>query len=105
MAASDHGVTTSLKPCAVKVGAMRTSIRLEPELWEALHDIGRRECLTRSQLLAFIANRRRGNSLSSAIRVFISTYYWELFKATGEPAHHIKHAPGLRAAKTTWAES
>lgn len=105
MAASDQGVGTSLKPCAVKVGSLRTSIRLEPELWEALHDIGRRESLTRSQLLAFIASRRRGSSLSSAIRVFISTYYWELFKATGEPAHHINHPPGLRSAKTRWAES
>jgi predicted DNA-binding ribbon-helix-helix protein len=86
MATRQTGLGTSVRPCAIRVNGYRTSVRLEPEFWKALADIGRREDLTRSQLLSFIANRRPGSPLTSAVRVFIATYYCELsgcYRATG----------------------
>ncbi|HYB09579.1 MAG TPA: ribbon-helix-helix domain-containing protein [Alphaproteobacteria bacterium] len=71
---SDSG----LQPRVIWVNGFRTSVRLEPEFWEALEDIGLRETLTRTQLFSFIANRRPGSPLSSAVRVFVATYYGEL---------------------------
>lgn len=103
MADKQLGAGTSLKLCAVKVGDQRTSIRLEPELWDALHDIGRRERLTRAQLLAFIASRRSGSSLSSAVRVFISTYYWELSETTRGQVRAMK-MPSTHVAMTGWVK-
>ena len=89
--------SSSLELRTVRVGEARTSIRLEPQLWEALLDIEQREQLTRSQLLDFIATRRRGSSLTSAVRVFISTYYWELFRLNQARTCNGA-APSLRSA-------
>jgi len=70
-------------------------MRLEPEFWHALEDIGYREDLTRSQLLTFIANRQPGSPLTSAVRVFIASYYCELSGFVRQPAAHLE---GTRSA-------
>lgn len=70
------------------IGGHRTSMRLEPSMWDALEDIGRREGLTVNRLCTQIKERieeqarRRGISpedadvtLTSAVRVFIASYY------------------------------
>ena len=59
----------------VFVGDRRTSLRLEPAMWDALAEICRREDMTLHQLCAMIDERRRASSLTAAIRVFIITYY------------------------------
>lgn len=59
----------------VFVGARRTSLRLEPAMWDALAEICRREDLTMHQLCALIDERRRASSLTAAIRVFIVNYF------------------------------
>ena len=57
------------------VGARRTSLRLEPAMWDALAEICRREDMTLHQLCALIDERRRASSLTAAIRVFIVNYF------------------------------
>lgn len=59
----------------VMVGDRRTSIRLEPELWDALHDICRREKRSMKDLCTLVDSTSRAGSLTSAIRVFILNYY------------------------------
>ena len=59
----------------ILVGGRRTSIRLEPALWDALEEISRREGLSLHEICDRIDRRRRESSLTAAIRVFILSYY------------------------------
>lgn len=59
----------------VTVGSHRTSIRLEPAMWEALHQICRRENKTIHELVTEIERTRAQSSLTAAIRVYVMTYY------------------------------
>jgi predicted DNA-binding ribbon-helix-helix protein len=59
----------------VFVGTRRTSLRLEPAMWDALTEICRREDLTIHQLCGLIDERRLASSLTAAIRVFIVNYF------------------------------
>jgi predicted DNA-binding ribbon-helix-helix protein len=59
----------------VFVGRRRTSVRLEPVMWDALTEICRREELTLHELCDLIDERRKASSLTAAIRVFILTYF------------------------------
>ncbi len=53
----------------VVVGAHRTSVRLEPVMWEALRDIARRRRVTMHDLVTDIDRKRTASSLTAAIRV------------------------------------
>ena len=59
----------------VFVGRRRTSLRLEPAMWDALAEICRREDLNLHELCALIDERRRASSLTAAIRVFVVNYF------------------------------
>lgn len=64
-----------LRPGNVTVGGTRTSVRLEPTIWDALREIAAQERMSIHALCTMV-NRRRGNSsLTSAIRVFVIAYY------------------------------
>lgn len=54
----------------------RTSVRLEPEMWNALRDISRREGCTAHDICSLINIRKNPRtSLTGAIRVFLMLYY------------------------------
>jgi predicted DNA-binding ribbon-helix-helix protein len=59
----------------VTVGGHRTSIRLEPAMWEALHQICRREGRTLNELVTEIHRQRAESSLTAAIRVYLLRYF------------------------------
>jgi len=59
----------------VTVGGHRTSIRLEPAMWEALHQICRREAKTLNELVTQIHRQRAESSLTAAIRVYLLRYF------------------------------
>ncbi len=59
----------------VFVGVRRTSLRLEPAMWDAMAEICRREEITVHDLCELIDERRRASSLTAAIRAFIVTYF------------------------------
>ena len=59
----------------VTVGNLRTSLRLEPEIWEALDELCAREGVTVHQLCTLIDDYRRGDSRTSAVRAFTVTYF------------------------------
>src|ERR1700693_2686663 len=59
----------------VVVGGHRTSVRLEPVMWDALHDIARRLRATTHDLVTDIDRDRTASSLTAAIRVYIVDFY------------------------------
>ena len=54
----------------------RTSVRLEPEMWNALRDIAKREGCSTHDICSLINIRKNARtSLTGAIRVFLMLYY------------------------------
>ncbi len=74
----------------VTIGRRRTSLRLEPAMWDALEEICRREEASQHELCAMIDERRRASSLTAAIRVFIVNY----FRAAAIEAGHAHMGHG-----------
>jgi predicted DNA-binding ribbon-helix-helix protein len=62
----------------------RTSMRLEPELWEALLEICEREGQDMSALVRRIEQNGHAGGRTSAVRVFILSYFRD---ATNEAGH------------------
>jgi predicted DNA-binding ribbon-helix-helix protein len=59
----------------VVVAGRRTSVRLEPVMWEALQDIARRQERTVHDLVTQIDGERTASNLTAAIRVYIVAFY------------------------------
>lgn len=77
----------------VKVGGRRTSVRLEPALWDALREICRRERKSLHAIVTEIAARRIQSTLTASIRVFLMCY----FKAAATEDGHRRAGHGLVA--------
>lgn len=67
----------------VTVNGHRTSMRLEPAMWDALEDICRREGLTIHEVCSLVDTRRSQSSLTAAMRVFILGYFRAAVTETG----------------------
>jgi predicted DNA-binding ribbon-helix-helix protein len=78
----------------VIAGAGRTSMRLEPELWDALNEILKREKLKMGELILRIESMRRSGGRTSAVRVFVLNYFRE---AATEEGHRRAGHGGLRS--------
>jgi predicted DNA-binding ribbon-helix-helix protein len=59
----------------IVVAGHRTSVRLEPVMWEALRDIARFRGVGVNELVTRIDNERETASLTAAIRVYIVNFY------------------------------
>ena len=53
----------------------RTTLRLEPEFWSALEEIAKRLGRTIGEIATEVDMSRRGENLSSAVRVYILRFY------------------------------
>lgn len=80
----------------VVAGSGRTSMRLEPELWDALAEICNREGRGIHELIRSIDGQRERGGRTSAVRVFVLKY----FRAAATEAGHLAagHGPSCRAA-------
>jgi predicted DNA-binding ribbon-helix-helix protein len=68
--------TSSLVNRNIMVRGRRTSMRLEPAMWDALMDICRREKLSMHQLCSMVATAKPDvTSFTAAMRVFTMTYF------------------------------
>lgn len=65
----------------VVVGGRRTSVRMEPLLWDSLADICRREARAIHDIVTMIDGRRGDSALTAALRIFILSY----FRAASDP--------------------
>jgi predicted DNA-binding ribbon-helix-helix protein len=68
-------VRTTLISKNITVLGKRTSVRLEPAMWEALQEIAERENASLNDICAHVHNNRLESSLTSALRVYILTYF------------------------------
>ena len=68
----------------IVVGSHRTSVRLEPVMWDALHDIARRLRVTMHDLVTDIDRARTASSLTAAIRVYIVDFYRDAAVSAGQ---------------------
>lgn len=60
----------------ITVERRRTSIRLEPEMWQALREIAQREQCTIHDICTVVSLRKnQKTSLTAAIRVFLMLYF------------------------------
>ncbi|WP_193183887.1 ribbon-helix-helix domain-containing protein [Nisaea sediminum] len=59
----------------VTIGNRRTSVSLEAQVWNGLSDICKREEIGIDALCTRVAERRKESSMSSALRVFLLTYF------------------------------
>lgn len=59
----------------VTINGRRTSLRLEPEVWEGLSEIAQREKSRISDIVAYVDRHRRSAGLTSSVRVFVLTYF------------------------------
>ena len=82
----------------------RTSMRLEPELWEALLEICGREGEDMSSLVRKVEQHGHAGGRTSAVRVFVMSYFRD---AATEPGHiaaghgtlsQSRHAEAARTA-------
>jgi len=74
--APSHNREPGLITRNIWIGDHRTSVRLEHEHWELLVHIAHREKINLNELCSGIAARKpEGRSLTSALRVFVSTYF------------------------------
>ena len=74
----------------------RTSMRLEPELWDALIEICTRERRDVNRLVRQIEASSHSGSRTSAVRVFVLGYFREAANEAGhEAANHgmLDHKP------------
>jgi predicted DNA-binding ribbon-helix-helix protein len=79
----------------------RTSVRLEPAMWEALDEICRREGTSINDLVGLIDRQRRESKLAAAIRVFVMAYY----RAASTDEGHVGAGHGILRGAPASAES
>jgi len=73
----------------------RTSMRLEPEVWDALREICIREQVDLSELVRRIEQKRHAGGRTSAVRVHVLEYFRS---ATTEEGHALAgHGQTVRA--------
>lgn len=91
---------TTLVGRNIRIDGRRTSVRLEPAMWNAFFEIGRREDRTVDELASDIARlKKHETSLTAAIRVFIMAYYKEAATEEGhEAAGH-----GMEEGQALWS--
>ena len=74
-AGKKHAARVSPIKRSVNIDGHRTSVSLEDEFWDGLHEVARHKNLTVSELVATIASGRGRNNLSSAVRVFVLNHF------------------------------
>ncbi len=68
-------MTSALVSRNITVSGRRTSMRLEPAMWDALEDICRRERCRLAELCSAVDSHRGASSLTAGVRVFILDYF------------------------------
>lgn len=87
----ENEVRTTLLSRNITVDGRRTSVRLEPEMWNSLYDIAARESCSIHDICTLISLRKNPKtSLTAAIRVFLMLY----FRAAATEEGHVRAGHG-----------
>ena len=79
----------------VTAGRGRTSMRLEPELWDALEEICQRENVSVGEIVRRIEGETDPGGRTSAVRVYVLRYFREAATPEGHAA--VGHGPRPQA--------
>jgi predicted DNA-binding ribbon-helix-helix protein len=82
---------------SVVIAGHRTSVSLEEAFWNALREIADARHVTLSELVARIDSERQHDNLSSAIRLFVLSFY------RNRPTADAAKGGGVRVARATKA--
>src|SRR5436190_10161595 len=77
------------------IGSHRTSVRLEPAMWDGLNDIAVERGKTVHDVILEIHRARIGTSLTAAIRVFIVEHYREALRRCRKEKGPAEAGPSL----------
>ena len=69
----------------IVVGRHRTSVRLEPMMWDALQEIAQGLRQSMHELVTDIDRERTASSLTAAIRIYIVDFYRNAALSAGQP--------------------
>jgi predicted DNA-binding ribbon-helix-helix protein len=83
----------------IVAGRGRTSMRLEPELWDALLEICQREALDPGQLVRRVEGQGHAGGRTSAVRVYLLSYFRAAATEDGHAA--AGHGSGATARPPT----
>ncbi len=78
----------------ITAGAGRTSMRLEPEVWDALREICLREGIELRDLICAVEQSATPGGRTSAVRVHVLQY----FRAAATDDGHLQAGHGLKTA-------
>ena len=84
-------VVSSLRNRNVTIEGRRTSMKLEPGMWDALDEICRREGTVIHEICTKIAKDHQGYNLTAATRAFVLGY----FRAASTESGHLDAGHGL----------
>ena len=70
----------------VTVAGRRTSLRMEPEMWDALQEAAARESLSLHDFCTAVAKKRGAFSMTAAIRVHLLGYFRDAATEAGHKA-------------------
>jgi predicted DNA-binding ribbon-helix-helix protein len=88
----------------VMTAARRTSMRLEPEFWQALNQIAEREGVSRNELIRSVEGAAPTVIRTSAVRVFILEYFIGRDRVLADrPAQLAGHLPEQKSPRGSWA--
>jgi predicted DNA-binding ribbon-helix-helix protein len=79
----------------IQAAGGRTSMRLEPEFWDALHEICRREARCFGEIVREVEAGRTEGGRTSAMRVSILQYFRDHVTDTGHPMAGHGQTAGL----------
>jgi predicted DNA-binding ribbon-helix-helix protein len=94
--AMGRGRSSTLVNRNVTIRGRRTSLRLEPAMWDALHEIAQREGVSVHEICSRVEYSRQESTLTAAIRVFILAYFRAAATEQGHSlAGHGRRRTGL----------
>ena len=101
MRAETH-TSSSLIIRNVVVAGLRTSVRLEPLMWDALREIAAEEGISVHGLVTRISQQDLASGLTSAIRVYIVEYYRSRVAQAPAPRRRTAGPAATRDGDSVW---
>jgi predicted DNA-binding ribbon-helix-helix protein len=90
-------IKSSLISKNLTIDGRRTSVRLEPEMWDAFYSIAKREQCSIHDIGSIVnARKKKQSSLTAAIRVFVMLYYRA---AATEEGHRLANHGNIERMK------
>jgi len=71
----DHTKRSAVVKRSILINSHKTSVSLENEFWFALREIAKKEYVAINTLVARIDRSRGSHNLSSAIRIYVLSYF------------------------------